>query len=172
MAVSREVYRLQRPAAAPRVAEAKARPAIYLVTALLALLALYVVMSHVITWGQITYDDFRYGRPRSFHLTMPVGYPGQGATMTHFVAMNLDRQVMVFEIPEGDTTRIRTLQGPYLFGSGENLTPVQLRREDLNKDGAADLVLQVKDEEVVYLYRDGAFSLISAEERHALLSTR
>jgi hypothetical protein len=84
--------------------------------------------------------------------------------------MNLNRQVVVFEIPDGEnTTHIRTLQGPYLFGAGEDLTPVTLHMQDKNHDNNADLILRVKDEEVIYLDRGGTFSLMTADERQRLL---
>jgi len=56
-----------------------------------------------------------------------------------------------------------------LFGAGEDLTPVTMRLTDVNGDGGADLIVRVKDEEMVYANRDGAFSLISAEERQRLM---
>lgn len=170
MAVSREVYNLHRPV--QQVADGKARQLAYLVTGLLALLAIYVIMSHVVAWGRIKVDDVRYGRPRTFHLQTNVVSGDQHSVPTHFIAMNLDRQVIVFEIPGQDVTQIRTLSGPYLFGAGEDLTPVTLRMEDVNRDSASDLVLQVKDEEVMYIYRDGGFSLITPEERQMLGESR
>lgn len=170
MAVSREVYNLHRPV--HQVADGKARQLAYLVTGLLALLAIYVIMSHVVAWGRIKVDDMRYGRPRTFHLQADVVSGDQRRVPTHFIAMNLNRQVIVFEIPGQDVTQIRTLSGPYLFGAGEDLTPVILRMDDVNRDSASDLVLQVKDEEVIYIYRDGGFSLITPEERQVLAESR
>ncbi len=170
MAVSREVYRLHRSPAPTSVVigDGKGRQVVFVITLVLAMLALYAVMSHVVEWGRVKYDDMRYGRPRSFHLAVPAGADGEKET--HFLAMNLNRQVVVFEIPEGeDTTHIRTLQGPYLFGAGEDLTPVTLHMQDKNHDNNADLILRVKDEEVIYLDRDGTFSLMTAGERQRLI---
>lgn len=141
----------------------------YIVTGVLALLAVYVLLSSVIGWGQVVIDDMKYGRPRTFHLTANVGRPEEANAPTHLIAMNLDRQVVIMEIPGGDATKVRTLPGPYLFGAGEDLTPVTMRLADMNGDGAADLVVRVKDEEMVYLNRDNSFSLITAEERQQLL---
>jgi hypothetical protein len=88
--------------------------------------------------------------------------------MTHLIAMNLDRQVMILELPGSDATKIRVLPGPYLFGAGEDLTPVTMRLADMNGDGVSDLIVRVKNEEMVYLNREGGFSLITAEERQQL----
>ncbi len=141
----------------------------YLVTGILALLALYVLLNSAFNVGRVMIDDMKYGRPRTFHLTANVGRAEEAGAPTHLVAMNLDRQVVILEIPGGDATKIRTLPGPYLFGAGEDLTPVTMRLADMNSDSAPDLVVRIKDEEMVYINRDGAFSLITPEERQRLI---
>lgn len=173
MAVSREVYRAprQQVVAIPNPTSIK-QPVTYMVTVLLALLALYALMSNVVGWATIRLDDIRYGRPRTFHLAANVGHGEHNGIPTHFFALNLERQIIVLEIPGGDAAHIRTLQGPYLFGAGEDLTPVKLRAEDVNTDGAHDLVLQVKDEEVIYINRDGGFVLITPEEQQQVMMRR
>ncbi|HMQ35361.1 MAG TPA: hypothetical protein PKD53_31920 [Chloroflexaceae bacterium] len=140
----------------------------YLITGLLALLAAYVLLSSAIGFGRNLIDNVRYGYPRTHHLTANVGRPEEANAPTHLIAMNLDRQVVILEIPGGDAAKVRTLPGPYLFGANEHLTPVTLRLADMNGDGAADLLVRVKDEEMVYLNRDGGFNLITAEERQQL----
>ena len=85
--------------------------------------------------------------------------------------MNLNRQVVVIEIPGGDPSKTRTLTGPYLFGADEDKTPVLLRLDDLNRDGAKDLIVNVKNEEIVYLNKDGEFKPITPEERQQLAPT-
>lgn len=141
----------------------------YGVTGMLALLAIYLLLSSLVSWGQVVIDDVRYGRPRTFHLTANVGRAEEASAPTHMIAMNLDRQVVVLEIPGGDSMKTRALPGPYLFGSGEDLTPVTMRLADVNSDDAPDLVVQVKNEEMVYINRDGSFQMITAEERQKLL---
>lgn len=140
----------------------------YLITGVLALVALYVLLSNAFGWGRVLLDDLQYGRPRTFHLAADVGHAAPGVP-SHLVALNLDRQVMVLDIPGGDMEQVRVLPGPYLFGAGEDLTPVTLQLEDMNRDGAADLVVQVKNEEIIYLNRDGGFTQMSAEERQHVL---
>lgn len=144
----------------------------YIVTGLLALLAVYVLLSSVVGAARVLADDMRYGRPRTFHLTANVGRAEEVNAPTHLIAMNMDRQIVIMEIPGGDSTRVRTLPGPYLFGAGEDLTPVTMRLSDMNGDSALDLIVRVKDEEMVYVNRDGAFNLITAEERQQLIQQR
>ena len=79
--------------------------------------------------------------------------------------MNLNRRIIVVELPGGDATKAQVLQGPYLFGANEDLTPVTLRLQDVNGDAKNDLVLSVKQEEVIYINTGESFRLISADER-------
>jgi hypothetical protein len=137
----------------------------YIVTAALALLAIYAIMGNVMSWGRSRYDDLRYGTTRTFQADEVVGHDDGAGTPTHFIAMNLNRQVLVIEIPGGDASKTRTLTGPYLFGAGEDKTPVLLRFDDLNRDGSKDLIVNVKNEEIVYLNKEGQFQPITAEER-------
>lgn len=141
----------------------------YFVTAVLALLAIYAIMGNVVTWGQGLLDDARYGTPRTYQLDAVLGHEDGNGTPTHLIAMNLNRQVVIVELPGGDPSKIRTYTGPYLFGAGEDKTPVLMRLEDLNRDGSKDLIVSIKNEEIVYMNRDAQFQPISAEERAALL---
>jgi len=141
---------------------------VYTIAGVIIALAVYVLLSQLFSMVRVVADDLQYGRPRTFHLTAHVGRPEEVGAMTHLIAMNLDRQVMILELPGGDATKIRVLPGPYLFGAGEDLTPVTMRLADMNGDGAADLMVRVKNEEMVYLNREGGFSLITAEERQQL----
>lgn len=144
----------------------------YIVTGLLALLAVYAIMGGVMAWGTSRINDLRYGATRTFHLEAVVGHGDGSGTPTHFVAMNLNRQVVIIEIPGGDASKTRTFTGPYLFGADEDKTPVLLRLDDLNRDGSQDLIVSVKNEEIVYLNRGDAFQPISPEERMKLLQEK
>ena len=144
----------------------------YLLTLLLCLFALIMMANSVIAWGQTKIDDLRYGRPRTMQLSGFVGHNESAGVPTQFVAMNLNRRVVIFEIPGGDVAQTRTLSGPYLFGANENLTPVRLRLDNVNADPDADLVVSVKNEEIIYINEGGSFRLIKPEERAAYESSR
>lgn len=141
----------------------------YAITGMLAVLAAYVVLGSLFAWMQTLVHDVQYGRPRTFHLVANVGRPEEVAAPTHLIAMNLDRQVVILELPGGDANKVRVLPGPYLFGAGEDLTPVTMRLADMNGNGAPDLVVRVKNEEMVYLNRAEGFNMITAEERQQLI---
>jgi len=66
---------------------------------------------------------------------------------------------------------VRSLPGPYLFGADEDLTPVHLALDDVDGDGANDLLINVRNEQLVYLNKDGNFRLPSPEERQQLMAT-
>ncbi len=142
----------------------------YIVTGVLALLAIYVVLSNIVAWGKMTYDDIVYGRPRTFHLTAPVGSSAETGRPSHFIGINLNRQVIVLYLPGGDASQVYTITGPYLFGAGEDLTPVSLRLADVNGNANPDLIVRVKNEEIIYINRGDTFELITAEERQQLAS--
>src|SRR5436305_903417 len=73
-------------------------------------------------------------------------------------------------VPGGDTKNATTITGPYLFGDNEDLTPVKLATSDVNNDGAPDLVLTVKNEELIYINdkAKNSFHLLTPDERAKL----
>ncbi len=139
---------------------------VHLATLLVAMLAIYVLVGWVVNWGQVRLDDLRYGRPRTMHLSGFVGRAEEAyGQPTHFIAMNLNRQVVVLELPGSDPTQVRSWPGPYLFGAHEDLTPVIIDLADVDGDGLPDVVLNVRNEQIVYLNRDGGLRLPTPEER-------
>lgn len=137
----------------------------YLLTGLLCVVALALVANNLVFWAQTRIDDVRYGRPRTSQLSGLVGHNEAGGTPTQFIAMNLNRRVVVVEIPGGDVSKTRTLTGPYLFGANEDLTPVTLRLAYVNADRDLDLMVNVKNEEIIYINENGNFRLINDGER-------
>jgi len=138
------------------------------VTLILAAVAIYVLISGVLGKAQILIDDFRYGRPRTTQLDAFVGHGETSGQPTHFMAINLNRQATIIELPGGDATKARTITGPYLFGANEDLTPLALHTSDRDGDGQLDLLLDVRNEQIVYLNKDGIFRLPTPEEQAAL----
>jgi hypothetical protein len=140
----------------------------YGVTLILAAAAIYVVVSLLLGKANVLIDDLRYGRPRTTQIDAFVGHDETNGQPTHLMAINLNRQVMVIELPGGDAAKARTLSGPYLFGANEELTPLELHLQDLDGDGQPDLLLDIRQEQLVFLNRDGAFRLPTPEEQAAL----
>ena len=143
----------------------------YAATLLLVVAALYSIVGVIVGKGQIAIDDLRYGRPRTFQIDGFVGHSEVAGIPSHFIAINQNRQIIVLEIPGGDPTKVRAIQGPYLFGANEDLTPVTLDLRDMDGDGQKDLLVNVRREQIVYLNRDGAFRLPTPAEQ-AILKSR
>ncbi len=76
---------------------------------------------------------------------------------------------MVLELPGGDSSKTQVLEGPALFGTNEELTPVTLLVARVNQDDKLDLVLSIKREEIIYINTGETFRLITADERRQLM---
>jgi hypothetical protein len=109
-------------------------------------------------WWQTMQNDWQYGRPRTFQIDANVGHGTASHPDSHFIALNLDRKIIVIEIPGDDPTHARIYIGPTLIGPGEDLTPVTLSFEDVNGDGRLDFVIHVGDSTFIFLnQKDGTF---------------
>ena len=139
---------------------------VYATTLVFIIVLINLILTPVLNWGRIKLDDFRYGRPRTVQLSARVGHESASGLPSHFVAMNVERRVIILEMPGGDATQTRTIVGPYLFGAGEDLTPVLLRFADINDDQLPDMLVNVKQEEMVYIndLASNTFRIITAEE--------
>ncbi|MEO8287732.1 MAG: hypothetical protein ABI670_14990 [Chloroflexota bacterium] len=131
-------------------------------------LALYVILGAAFEWAQVRMDDLQYGRPRTVQMDAYVGQNEAEGVPSHFIAMNLNRRVTIFQMPGSDPTKVSTIVGPYLFGQGEDLTPVQLSAQDVNGDTKPDLIVSVKNEQLLYLNDGATFKLATPEERAAI----
>lgn len=130
---------------------------LFLGVGMLAMLALWMVGSLLLTWWQVTQDDWHYGRPRTFQTDAVVGHNDSAANPSHFIAINLNRHVEVIECPGGDCSHAVIYLGPTLYGDGEDLTPVTLSFQDENGDGKPDMVIHIQDQRIVFLNENGKF---------------
>ena len=120
--------------------------------ALLIMLVGFFALSALGSWWQIQQDDWHYGRPRTAQYDAVVGHGGDSAAYpSHFIALNLDRQIIVIELPAGNPAKAVTYLGPMLVGDGEDLLPVTLSFEDRNGDGKPDLTIHLGDQLIVFL---------------------
>jgi hypothetical protein len=132
---------------------------------LLLLVLGYLLLTPVFTWGQRRLDDLRYGFPRTTQVTGFVGHGEAGGEPTHMMALNLRGQVSILELPGDDPTAVKAILGPYLVGADGPYVVPHLSLQDINGDGQADLLLQVREEIVVYINEHGSFRLITPAER-------
>ncbi|MBP8252366.1 MAG: hypothetical protein KAX40_08360, partial [Herpetosiphon sp.] len=78
---------------------------VYIVTLVLALFVANALFSPIFSWAKIKMDDMRYGRPRSVQTSAFVGHDEANGLPSHFVAMNLERRVVIMEMPGGDAAK-------------------------------------------------------------------
>lgn len=132
-------------------------PLLYLGVGMLAMAALFLLLSSAGAWIQTTKDDLTYGRPRTFNIDAVVGHNDSAANPTHFIAMNLNRHVEVIEQPGGDASKMKVYQITTLFGDGEDLTPVTLSFRDLTGNGKLDMLIHIQDQTLVMINENGTF---------------
>jgi hypothetical protein len=100
-------------------------PLVLVGVGMLVTVLLVLVSQVVVPWGMKTADDVQYGYPRTTQVDHVVGHE-QGGTPSHFVAMNLQGQITVVELPGGNLKGAQLLVGPRLLGPGADLAPVRL----------------------------------------------
>lgn len=132
----------------------------WLVLAGLAMLIMilgWVALSAIGTWWQTTQDDWHYGRPRTFQTDAVVGHHDSSQHPSHFIAINLNRHIIIIEIPGGDASKSVLFSGPTLVGPRQDLTPVTLTFQDVNHDGTLDMIVNIQDSQFVFLNENGTF---------------
>ena len=132
---------------------------------LTAAVTLFAGAAYATDWLRVRLDDLRFGRPRTTQLSAFVGHNEGSGMPTQLLAVNLNRRITVIEIPGSDPARLRAIAGPYLVGRDEDLTTATMRLLDVNGDNHPDLLLRVKNEELVYMNDRGEFRLMTPEER-------
>ncbi len=125
--------------------------------AMLIMLLGWISLSALGSWWQTTQDDWHYGRPRTFQIDQVVGHHDSPQNPSHFIAMNLNRHIIVIEIPGGDVSKSVVFSGPTLLGPGQDLTPVTLTFQDVNHDGKPDMILNVQGSQFIFLNQNGTF---------------
>ncbi len=118
---------------------------------MIAMLALWVLGSILVNWWSVTQDDWHYGRPRTYQMDAVVGHNDSPANPSHFLAINLNRHVVIIELPGGDPSQAKIYTGPTLLGNGQDLAPVTLSFKDVNGDGKLDMLVHIQDQTVVML---------------------
>jgi hypothetical protein len=126
-------------------------PLIAVVIGMLLMAALFLMLNTLGSWWQVHQDDVTYGRPRTFQVDAVVGHNDSVTNPSHFILLNLNRHVVIIELPGGDTTHSRIYNGPTLFGNGQDLTPVTAVFKDVNSDGKIDMIVQIQDQRLVFI---------------------
>lgn len=126
-------------------------PLVAVIVGMLLMAALFVMVNNFGSWWQIHQDDVTYGRPRTYQVDVVVGHNDSPSNPSHFMFLNLNRHVVIIELPGGDTSHSRIYNGPTLFGDGQNLTPITAEFRDVNGDGRPDMIVHIQDQRLVFL---------------------
>lgn len=130
---------------------------VYLGVGMIFMLALYVGVQFVGSWWQLHTDDGTYGRPRTYQIDTVVGHNDSPQHPTHFVALNLNAQIVIIELPGGNINAAVIYQGPRLYGSDAALVPITLTFSDVDHNGKLDMLVHFQGSEIVYLNVNGKF---------------
>ena len=96
------------------------------------------------TWWQMHTDDATYGNPRTYQTDAVVGHADSPTSPTHCIAVNLNGNIIVIELPGGDAGKARSYAITSIPGNTGN-PPVKLVFQDINRDGKLDMVVQIGD---------------------------
>lgn len=119
---------------------------------LLVMMVGWIAFNTLTNWWQVHQDDATYGRPRTYQVDMAVGHNSDSRDHpSHFIALNLDRKVIVIELPAGDASKTIIYTAGTLLGDGQDLTSVTLSFEDRDGDGKPDLNIHIGDQVIVFL---------------------
>lgn len=132
-------------------------PLVWLGMGMIVMWLLWVALTNLTAFGQQTLDTWHYGLPRTFHVDAVVGHGDTSQNPTHFIAVNLNRHIVVIEIPGGDASKARIYPITTLFGDGQELTPVTLTFKDVNADGKPDMLIHIQDQTIAFINDNGEF---------------
>ncbi len=124
---------------------------------MLCMLVGFILFSALSTWIGHTADFVHYGMPRTFQMDAVVGHQDSAAHPSHFLALNLDGQLSVIELPGGELSKAVVYPGPRIYGPGRELVALTLSVAH-DASGKAELVLHYQNNEVIlYDGKDGKF---------------
>ncbi|HEV2582514.1 MAG TPA: hypothetical protein VGT44_16775 [Ktedonobacteraceae bacterium] len=149
----------------------KRLPLIAVLLGMVVTAALVVSFSAISNWWQVHQDDVTYSRPRTFQIDAVVGHNDSPANPSHFIFINLNRHVVIIEMPGGDAAHARIYSGPTLFGNGQDLTPITAEFRDVNGDGKLDMIVMIQDQRLVYINTGTAFRPLQPGEQVNLPSS-
>jgi hypothetical protein len=146
----------------------RAHPLVLLGLGMIAMLVLWTGLSLLISWWNTTWDDWHYGRPRTFQIDAVVGHNDSPGNPSHFIALNLNGRIEVIEFPGENASRARIYIGPQLYDAGSNLIPVTLSFVDVQGNHHPAMILHFQDTRLVYINENGGFHPANPDELPAI----
>jgi hypothetical protein len=111
----------------------------------------------LVGWVGNTWNNVRYGYPRTYQVDAVVGHQDSALHPSHFIALNLHGQVEIIEFPGGDVSHAHVYVGPQLSGPGAELLPVTLRFVTPPHAHLPNMVVLVGDSRFVFVNAHGTF---------------
>ena len=121
-------------------------------TGMLVMILVFIASNEIgSAWQQHTLDA-TYGMPRTYQIDAVVGHNGDSAAHpSHFTFENLHATIIITEFPAGDPAKAIVYTGPPIIGDNAESVPVTGSFADKNGDGKPDMIVQVINQQFVYL---------------------
>lgn len=132
-------------------------PLVFLGIGMIAMQALWTLLTLAVNWWNMTWNDIHYGRPRTFQTDAVVGQNDSSSNPSHFIALNLNGRIEVIEFPGSDASKARIYIGPQLYGNGDDLIPVTLSFIDVQGNHQPDMIIHFQETQIVYINVQGGF---------------
>src|SRR5713226_8998041 len=164
--IAEQEIETERPRPKPRKGHTRVRfhTLVWLGLGIILMFFLWVGISYVSAWGKTTIDDWQYSRPRTYQTDRAVGHSDSATNPTHFIAVNLNRHIIVIELPGGDSSKARIYNITTLVGNGQDLTPVTLSFKDVNGDGMLDMEVHIQSQTIVFINENSQFRPLKPTE--------
>lgn len=107
------------------------------------------------------YNDWRYGQPRTFQTDAFVGHESVATIPSHFIALNLDGDIQVIELPGGDQSKVQRVQVTRLSGPGAASVPITLQFVDLTHTHHPDMLVHIQDTQILLKNANGTFKVVN-----------
>jgi hypothetical protein len=105
----------------------------------------WMLVTLLLQWWQNVQDDWHYGYPRTSQIDAVVGHFDSPAHPSHFIAVNLQGHILVFEMQGGDPAKGKIYVGPTITGPNADRAPVTLQFRDVTGDHVPDLLIELPD---------------------------
>ena len=149
-----------------RLRRTRFHPLVFVGIGLFIMIIGWLSFSALSSWYTTWQDDMRYGRPRTYQVDHVVGHGDSAEHPTHFIAVNLNGQILIIEIPGGDARKAKIYIAPTLFGSGQDLVPVTLSFEDCDGNGSPDLNIHIQGSEKIICFPNNGKTFESQSTQH------
>jgi hypothetical protein len=136
------------------------------ISALISWFLYSVAMGPGAAWWTTHNNDVTYGFPRTYQTDAVIGHSDDKAHPTHFLAVNLRGEIIVFELPGNDPNHGQQYDVTRMVGTDAADFPVTLTFKDLNGDGKLDMIVQIVGGQPFAYINDGSkFRPVTADDK-------